>query len=252
MRGDMSWRCPVTAGSQQNESVTRRRGLDQPPEIRHRYRDLTPPPVSRRCTLQGSEQQFDTIISLLGYIRDALVEGGHWKLPVLYFDASVKSTQASKMAAIAKKHACTVTSEFSECTHVIMPYSGSDPIDGVEEWTAAVAQEGDKTLIHWWYYPDSHDTWVPSSLKEFEVDPPSDPELPYVVGGWWIMHMDRFNEYVNPLHLAMALTPPSPPSRRIWTAGCDHRLFRPPFVAAASGPPSLPTGPQVHERAGLR
>lgn len=56
-----------------------------------------------------------------------------------------------------------------EATHIIYP--STDPLD--EEYARAVFRNKEKwTLLHWYYFPDSHDSWVNT---EIPVDPPEAP-----------------------------------------------------------------------------
>jgi len=60
-------------------------------------------------------------MELLLFVREQLLEGGHWRLPVVYFAEACKASQVGKMASVAKRHSCTVTPDYADCTHVIMP-----------------------------------------------------------------------------------------------------------------------------------
>lgn len=54
--------------------------------------------------------------------------------------------------------------------------------------------------MHWWYYPDSYDSWIPSS----EVDGSEAEEQPPLKGPWhvqarFIVDLEKFNEWPNEL-----------------------------------------------------
>lgn len=62
------------------------------------------------------------------------------------------------------------TENEEEATHIIYP-----PCDPLDEEFARPSMKRDKSvLIHWYYFPDSHDSWVQAELP---VDPPDSPAV---------------------------------------------------------------------------
>lgn len=55
-----------------------------------------------------------------------------------------------------------------EATHIIYP--PCDPLD--EEYARPTMKRDRMVLLHWYYFPDSHDTWT---SMELPVDPPDSP-----------------------------------------------------------------------------
>uniref|UniRef100_A0A8B9FJ93 Chromo domain-containing protein n=1 Tax=Amazona collaria TaxID=241587 RepID=A0A8B9FJ93_9PSIT len=54
-----------------------------------------------------------------------------------------------------------------------------------------------QVLLHWGYYPDSYDTWIPASEVEASVEDAPTPEKPRKVHAKWILDTDTFNEWMN-------------------------------------------------------
>ncbi|XP_025021103.1 SWI/SNF complex subunit SMARCC2 isoform X5 [Python bivittatus] len=54
-----------------------------------------------------------------------------------------------------------------------------------------------QVLLHWGYYPDSYDTWIPASEIEAPVEDAPTPEKPRKVHAKWILDTDTFNEWMN-------------------------------------------------------
>jgi len=54
-----------------------------------------------------------------------------------------------------------------------------------------------QVLLHWGYYPDSYDTWIPASEIEASVEDAPTPEKPRKVHAKWILDTDTFNEWMN-------------------------------------------------------
>jgi SWI/SNF related-matrix-associated actin-dependent regulator of chromatin subfamily C len=58
---------------------------------------------------------------------------------------------------------------------------------GEEEWFRTLEKRDGRVLIHWWYYPDSYDTWLPES-QQFMADPEEPPshEGPWNITARWL------------------------------------------------------------------
>ena len=52
-------------------------------------------------------------------------------------------------------------------------------------------------LVHWWYYPDSYDTWVPANEVDEEPEPPPTQRKQWEVNARWLLDLDVFNEWMN-------------------------------------------------------
>lgn len=70
----------------------------------------------------------------------------------------------------------TVADEEEEATHIV--YDEQDPLD--DEFARAVMRRDRQTLFHFYYMPDSYDSWV--SGVELDYDP---PESPFFFDGQW-------------------------------------------------------------------
>lgn len=55
----------------------------------------------------------------------------------------------------------------------------------------------DKALVHWWYYPDSYDTWIPASEVQGEAEEPDASKDPWHVQVRWLQDTDKYNEVMN-------------------------------------------------------
>ena len=49
-----------------------------------------------------------------------------------------------------------------EATHIIQNDPNEEETDDLD-YLRTVEIKGDNALVHWWYYPDSHNTWLPIS-----------------------------------------------------------------------------------------
>ena len=51
----------------------------------------------------------------------------------------------------------------------------------IEEFMCPLAQKGKLILVHWVYYPDSYDCWVPASEVGVAPEPPSEAPKQWLV-----------------------------------------------------------------------
>lgn len=80
-----------------------------------------------------------------------------------------------------------------------MIHASADTSDDTdEEWCRTLEKKDGKVLIHWWYYPDSYDTWLPDTDTSL-ADPEPAPEH---AGAWhvsvrWLRDSLTYNEWMN-------------------------------------------------------
>lgn len=74
----------------------------------------------------------------------------------------------------------TIAEEEEEATHIV--YDEQDPLD--DEFARAAMRRDRQTLFHFYYMPDSYDSWA--SGVELDYDP---PESPFFFDGQWKVSM---------------------------------------------------------------
>lgn len=84
-----------------------------------------------------------------------------------------------------------------EATHILHGRLHEYKDNAEEDWFRTLEKDGSMVLVHWWYYPDSFDSWLPQT-EQF-ADPEEPPEH---TGAWkilvrWLQDTERFNEYMN-------------------------------------------------------
>lgn len=130
-------------------------------------------------------------------VQGALLESGHLVWPAVWFDESVgKDAEEALRQAVRRWHG-RVVEDSSEATHHI--YGGESQAPGAddEEWMRALGRQGDQVFVHWWYMPDSYNSYV------HEADVPGDPDVPEPPnqGPWrlparFIADTDIYHEWV--------------------------------------------------------
>jgi SWI/SNF related-matrix-associated actin-dependent regulator of chromatin subfamily C len=83
-------------------------------------------------------------------------------------------------------------------THYVVadpnPTAGAD-----DEYVRTLTRTNEKALVHWWYYPDSYDCWIPQQEVQGEVDEPPTLQYPCTVTDRWLRDSFSFNEWMNEL-----------------------------------------------------
>ncbi|EKX55454.1 hypothetical protein GUITHDRAFT_99231 [Guillardia theta CCMP2712] len=140
-------------------------------------------------------------ISLLMSIRQNLIDAGHLRFPVIYFSPNLKlsANEVSKLKAIAQKRGAKLTSDLRAATHQII-----DDTPDMKETEETFCRQLDRqktkkepiAYVHWWFYPDSYDEWVPQREVEGDMCATSVRKF-WKVCVRWLKDTDKFNEWMN-------------------------------------------------------
>ena len=109
------------------------------------------------------------LVELCAKIENALEINNCLTYPACYLRPEIDAHQAEKLKDIIKKHKGTLVHSQDEADHVIYPAIEEKKTD---EWIRVVQKRGKDALIHYWYMPDSHDTWV----QNVDIDEPEPNE----------------------------------------------------------------------------
>ncbi|GJQ10199.1 hypothetical protein GpartN1_g1990.t1 [Galdieria partita] len=145
----------------------------------------------------------EAIMNLLLDVDKSLRTSGLYPPKKVFFSRSVAPSLVPKLKSIVQRHGGIVVSSATSATHIIepdidIPTDSEDPSS--EEYCRVLKRQGDKVFVHWWYYPDSYDSWIPSSEvdgSEAEEQPP--PKGPWHVQTRFIIDLEKFNEWPNEL-----------------------------------------------------
>eukprot|EP00240_Pyramimonas_obovata_P013389 CAMPEP_0118928874 /NCGR_PEP_ID=MMETSP1169-20130426/6023_1 /TAXON_ID=36882 /ORGANISM="Pyramimonas obovata, Strain CCMP722" /LENGTH=253 /DNA_ID=CAMNT_0006870949 /DNA_START=78 /DNA_END=836 /DNA_ORIENTATION=- len=141
----------------------------------------------------------EEVFELFQYLREELSRKKLLKFPKCYLQPDIDYVDVADLKEKAEKLGFTIakTPEEKGVTHVILR-----DIDAVKEentfnseYCRTLEIQGNKALVHWWYWPDSYDEWIP--VDNISGDPEADEEPPS--GAWtvysrWIRDSARFNE----------------------------------------------------------
>ncbi|XP_066595586.1 SWI/SNF complex subunit SMARCC2-like isoform X2 [Prorops nasuta] len=143
-----------------------------------------------------SGTRMDRIVEMLIAAERALAQNRCYTVPCIYVRPDVDKTTATKVKETVRRHQGTIAETESEATHIIYP-----PVDPLEEEYARPCVRRDRSvLVHWYYFPDSYDSWttldLPWDFPEGSL-PGSTPKSLYRVSATWALDLDQYNEWMN-------------------------------------------------------
>ncbi|XP_042263080.1 SWI/SNF complex subunit SMARCC2 isoform X3 [Thunnus albacares] len=147
----------------------------------------------RRFDFQNPSRM-DRNVEMFLTIEKSLVQNNCLTRPVIYLSPDIEPKLLGKLKDIIKRHQGSVTEDKASSSHVVVPIPTSLE---EEEWVRPVMKRDKQVLLHWGYFPDSYDTWIPASEIEAAVEDPPSPEKPRKVHAKWILDLDQYNEWMN-------------------------------------------------------
>ncbi|XP_047204364.1 SWI/SNF complex subunit SMARCC2 isoform X1 [Girardinichthys multiradiatus] len=147
----------------------------------------------RRFDFQNPSRM-DRNVEMFMTIEKSLVQNNCLTRPVIYLSPDIEPKLLSKLKDIIKRHQGSVTEDKTSSSHVVVPIPTSLE---EEEWVRPVMKRDKQVLLHWGYFPDSYDTWIPASEIEAAVEDPPSTEKPRKVHAKWILDLDQYNEWMN-------------------------------------------------------
>ncbi|XP_043824945.1 SWI/SNF complex subunit SMARCC2 isoform X9 [Dromiciops gliroides] len=147
----------------------------------------------RRYDFQNPSRM-DRNVEMFMTIEKSLVQNNCLARPNIFLHPEIDLKLLGKLKDIIKRHQGTVTEDKNNASHIVCPVPGNLE---EEEWVRPVMKRDKQVLLHWGYYPDSYDTWIPASEIEASVEDAPTPEKPRKVHAKWILDTDTFNEWMN-------------------------------------------------------
>ncbi|XP_071825833.1 SWI/SNF complex subunit SMARCC1-like isoform X2 [Apostichopus japonicus] len=148
----------------------------------------------RRFDFQ-SPSRMDRNVEMFMQIQKSLVQNKCMTLPQVYIDEDVDLKLASKLKDIVKRHQGNVVDDMENATHII--YLAPPTLAEGEEYLRPILKRDRSVSVHWWYYPDSYDTWVSTTDVPWEPEKYTEEEGTKKVNAKWLLDLDEFNEWMN-------------------------------------------------------
>lgn len=142
----------------------------------------------------ASPSRLDRNSEMFVAIERALIQNKCYTVPVVYARPEVDKSMVSKAKDVVKRHQGVWTEVESEATHILWP-----PCDPLEEEYARPTMRRDKNIMfHWYYFPDSYDTWVNTDMSLMDVpETPVTHNGPWRVSITWLLDSDQYNEWMT-------------------------------------------------------
>ncbi|XP_015907833.2 SWI/SNF complex subunit SMARCC2 isoform X1 [Parasteatoda tepidariorum] len=148
----------------------------------------------RRFDFQ-SPSRMDRNVEMFMTIEKTLVQNKCLTLPHIFIMPEVEKQLVPRLKDIIKRHQGTIAENPDDASHLVHPPLPTT--DGPEDWVRVVFRRDKNVMLHWWFYPDSFDTWVTGAEIDQEPDIPDPVDGPYEVNARWLLDLDTFNEWMN-------------------------------------------------------
>lgn len=131
---------------------------------------------------------------MLMEIDTALLEAECMRMPICYIRPDVDKSISLRIKDIIANHQGEMTEDEEEATHIIYP-----PVDPSPDEFARPNFKRDKhVMVHWYYFPESYDSWLLNTfdLPENVPDSPPSPGERWRVSATWVLDLDQYNEWM--------------------------------------------------------
>lgn len=108
-----------------------------------------------------SRKDKDPYIQMANDIEQQLIENECLRLPVAFIRPEVDDDLRDDITEILKTRNCEITTEENDATHIIYPEVDALP----DDYARPLFKRGKNVMIHWYYFPESYDSWVPNTFE---------------------------------------------------------------------------------------
>lgn len=142
----------------------------------------------------------DRNLEMLSFVEERLINSGHLQWPEVFLSPELEPRFAARLREIVKSHRGKVVSSSQKATHIIEPKQEGDPDEDPDlEYLRTIDHHNRMNLVHWWYYPDSYDTWLPATDVQGEQPDPEPHKKTWRVSPRFLTDLEQFNEWMNEL-----------------------------------------------------
>ncbi|XP_054741128.1 SWI/SNF complex subunit SMARCC2 isoform X2 [Anastrepha obliqua] len=136
----------------------------------------------------------DPNIQLLIDIETALVEANLYPIHYIYIRPEISKELAQRLRDILITRRVQIVTDEEEATHIIYPVVDPHP----DEYARPVFKRGNHVMLHWYYFPESYDSWAINSfdLPEYVPENPEQPAEPWLVSASWVLDLEQYNEWM--------------------------------------------------------
>ncbi|KAK0050063.1 SWI/SNF complex subunit SMARCC2 [Biomphalaria pfeifferi] len=142
-----------------------------------------------------SPSRMDRNVEMFLQVEKALVTSKCFILPRIFIKPEVDKLLVPKLKDIIKRHQGVLVEDLESATHVIHPNPQTSFSEN-EDYFRPTFKREKSYGIHWWYYPDSYDSWVTDVNIEYDFEQSQPPEH-WEVCARWLLDLEQFNEWMN-------------------------------------------------------
>lgn len=153
----------------------------------------------RRLDLQNMDK-LEFHIDLLRLIEKNLLRNSKLTEVRVYITKAVPPEEQVGLRAIALKRAALADGP-DDATHVVYPDpAGTTTAETADtDYCRTIEIRGDFANVHWWYYPDSYNSWIDKAVIQGEIEDEEPHSGAWNVQSRWLEDTDLFNEWMNEL-----------------------------------------------------
>ncbi|KAF5270638.1 hypothetical protein FQA39_LY01376 [Lamprigera yunnana] len=142
-----------------------------------------------------SPSRLDRFIELFQTMEKVLVQNKFYILPIIYVRPEIDKNLSTKLKEIVRKRNGQTVENEEVASHIL--YAHCDPLE--EEYARPGLRREKMLMMHWYYFPDSYDTWVgmEGALEGLPADAPSPHSGPWRVSSTWLLDSDQYNEWMT-------------------------------------------------------
>ncbi|XP_018334156.1 SWI/SNF complex subunit SMARCC2 isoform X2 [Agrilus planipennis] len=143
----------------------------------------------------GKTAKNDKLIEMFQAMEKALIQNKFHSYPLIYIRSEVDKSVASKLKEIIRKRSGQVVENEDNATHILYPHC--DPLE--EEYARPGIRRDKMVMMHWYYFPESYDTWVNMEgiLEGLPADSPAPHTGTWRVSSTWLTDSDQYNEWMS-------------------------------------------------------
>lgn len=132
---------------------------------------------------------------MMNEIESCLVDAEIWRPPTIFIRPEVERALASKIREIITNHQAEVVEDEEEATHIVYP--DADPLS--EEYARPSFRREKNVMLHWYYFPESYNSWVPNNfdMPDNVPDCPPSPSDRWRVSAQWVRDLETYNEWMS-------------------------------------------------------
>lgn len=147
-------------------------------------------------TAKKNAQKDDNYTLLLEEIETSLIDAKIFIQPNVYIRPDVDKEIADKVREIIANHEGNLVNNEKDATHTIYPVI----VPQLEEYARPNFKKDKHVMMHWYYFPESYDSWLVNNF-DLPENIPDNPKSP-VVDRWrvtasWVLHLEEFNEWMS-------------------------------------------------------